>query len=89
MEEAGGRCTPYDRCQAALQFHHRDPGEKLFAISHQGLNTKPCEGPKEAASPAVCANRHAELEGGYRELAFAPGVLLARGIPGEPLRDHV
>jgi hypothetical protein len=76
VEEAGGRCAlcGYDRCQAALQFHHRDPGEKLFAISHQGLTRSLARAREEARKCIlVCANCHAELEGGYREHEFAPG----------------
>ena len=32
---AGGRCIRcgYDRCMAALDFHHRDPSTKLFQLS--------------------------------------------------------
>lgn len=35
IEYLGGRCTScgYDRCIAALDFHHRDPNEKEFEIS--------------------------------------------------------
>ena len=34
-DQAGGRCTKcgYDKCPAALDFHHRDPGTKLFQIA--------------------------------------------------------
>jgi hypothetical protein len=74
VEEAGGRCAlcGYDRCQAALQFHHRDPSEKLFAISHQGMTRSLAKAREEARKCVlVCANCHAELEGGYRELEVA------------------
>lgn len=39
VREAGGRCRlcGYDRCQAALEFHHVDRADKVFAISHEGL----------------------------------------------------
>ena len=35
VEEAGGCCQicGYDRCMAALEFHHRDPAEKSFSVS--------------------------------------------------------
>jgi hypothetical protein len=35
VEYLGGRCAAcgYDRCLAALDFHHTDPAEKDFAIS--------------------------------------------------------
>jgi hypothetical protein len=74
VEEAGGRCAlcGYDRCQAALQFHHRDPAEKAFAISHQGLTRSLARAREEARKCIlVCANCHAELEGGYRDLEGA------------------
>jgi hypothetical protein len=75
VEEAGGRCAlcGYDRCQAALQFHHRDPAEKAFAISHQGLTRSLARVREEVRKCIlVCANCHAELEGGYRDLEGAP-----------------
>jgi hypothetical protein len=71
VEEAGGRCAlcGYDRCQAALQFHHRDPGEKLFALSHQGITRSLAKAREEARKCILlCANCHAEIEGGYRDL---------------------
>jgi len=39
VAEAGGACTlcGYDRYAGALQFHHRDPAEKSFAIAGRGL----------------------------------------------------
>jgi hypothetical protein len=74
VAEAGGRCAicGYDRCQAALQFHHREPGTKSFALSHQGL-TRSIAKAREEASKCVllCANCHAEIEAGYRTLDAA------------------
>jgi hypothetical protein len=39
IDEAGGACTlcGYNRCAAALQFHHRDPATKSFALGRQGV----------------------------------------------------
>jgi hypothetical protein len=39
VAEAGGRCAlcGYDRCAAALHFHHVDPGSKQFHLSMQGV----------------------------------------------------
>jgi IS30 family transposase len=55
--------------QAALQFHHRDPGEKLFALSHQGITRSLAKAREEARKCILlCANCHAEIEGGYRDL---------------------
>ena len=69
--EAGGRCVlcGYDRCLAALQFHHVDPREKAFAVSRQGVTRSFAEARAEAAKCALlCANCHAEVEAGYTEL---------------------
>jgi hypothetical protein len=74
VAEAGGRCMVcgYDRCQAALQFHHPEPGEKVFALSHQGLTRSLAKAREEARKCVlVCANCHAEIEAGYFELDAA------------------
>jgi transposase len=69
--EAGARCMlcGYDRCDAALQFHHVDPDTKHFAISHEGV-TRALSKAREEASKCVllCANCHAEVEGGFAQL---------------------
>jgi hypothetical protein len=74
VAEAGGRCTicRYGRCQAALQFHHGEPGEKVFALSHHGLTRSLAKAREEARKcMLVCANCHAEIEAGYLELDAA------------------
>jgi hypothetical protein len=63
--EAGGRCElcGYDRCVAALQFHHLDRGTKRFALSQQGVARSIAEAREEAAKcMLLCANCHAEVE---------------------------
>ena len=65
---AGGRCLlcGYDRCMAALQFHHLDPARKSFALSSNGVTRSLAELREEAAKCIVlCANCHAEVEVGY------------------------
>jgi transposase-like protein len=73
LQEAGGRCVScgYDRYIGALQFHHLDPGEKAFALSGRGL-TRSLARIREEARKCVllCANCHAEVEGGVRTLAL-------------------
>jgi DNA-binding transcriptional ArsR family regulator len=68
VAEAGGRCRMcgYDRCVAALQFHHVDPEGKSFALSDQGM-TRGLERAREEARKCVllCANCHAEVESGH------------------------
>jgi transposase len=73
IEEAGGRCVScgYDRYLGALQFHHVDPGEKDFALSGKGLTRSLARVRKEAKKCVLlCANCHAEVEGGVRTLAL-------------------
>jgi hypothetical protein len=65
VAEAGGECQlcGYDRCNAALEFHHLDPSTKLFPLSMRGL-TKSIETCRREAAKCVllCANCHAEVE---------------------------
>jgi hypothetical protein len=61
----GGRCCAcgYDRCLAALEFHHWDPGTKVFELSRGNL-LKPWPGVVAEADKCdlYCANCHRELE---------------------------
>lgn len=71
LREAGGRCVicGYDRCAAALHFHHLDPKTKQFAIAQHGLGRSIETLRAEAAKCAlVCSNCHAEVETGLAEL---------------------
>jgi transposase len=73
MEEAGGRCAlcGYDRWVGALHFHHLEPGEKTFAISQEGAYRSLARARAEAQKCALlCANCHAEVEGGVRTLSL-------------------
>jgi hypothetical protein len=74
VAEAGGRCRMcgYDRCIAALQFHHLDPYGKSFALSDQGV-TRGIDKAREEARKCVllCANCHAEVEAGHLLLKSA------------------
>jgi hypothetical protein len=72
VDEAGGACQlcGYDRCIAALEFHHRDPAEKSFSLSHRGVARSLAKARAEAAKCILlCANCHAEVEAGMRSLA--------------------
>ena len=75
VREAGGSCRVcgYDRCVAALQFHHLDPNEKRFGLASEGF-TRSIDSAREEASKCVllCANCHAEVEAGVRCLEEAP-----------------
>jgi transposase len=71
VEEAGGRCVVcgYDRHVGALQFHHIDPSAKAFALSRAGWTRSLVSARREAEKCAlVCANCHAEIEGGVANL---------------------
>jgi hypothetical protein len=73
IDEAGGRCARcgYDRCLGALHFHHLDPQGKSFAISRKG-HTIAIDKLREEAEKCVilCANCHAEIEHGGRDLTL-------------------
>jgi transposase-like protein len=67
VEEAGGACClcGYDRYPGALEFHHVDPADKSFAIADRGVARSIERARAEARKCIlVCANCHAELEGG-------------------------
>jgi len=71
VREAGGQCIlcGYDRCVAALEFHHVDPSQKSFGLSVRGI-TRSIEKLRREASKCVllCATCHAEVEAGFTEL---------------------
>lgn len=86
VAEAGGACVAcgYSRAQAALQFHHRDPTTKAFAIAAQGVTRSLARAREEAAKCVLlCANCHAEVEAGVRQLpSGAPQAADAAPDPG-------
>lgn len=69
--EAGGACQlcGYRRCLAALEFHHVDPTDKRFSLSHRGVARSLERARAEAKKCALlCANCHAEIEAGIATL---------------------
>jgi Homeodomain-like domain len=77
VEEAGGACRicGYDRFPAALQFHHVDPAQKAFSLSHRGVTIALDAARAEAAKCVLlCANCHAEVEGGFAVVREAPTI---------------
>lgn len=64
IEYLGGKCETcgYDKCVAALEFHHKDPKEKDFAIGVKGY-TRGWETVKRELNKCilVCSNCHREL----------------------------
>lgn len=76
VAEAGGRCAScgYDRTPAALQFHHVDPATKSFSISGTGVTRSLARARAEAAKCILlCANCHAEVEVGIRQVVLPRG----------------
>jgi 5-methylcytosine-specific restriction endonuclease McrA len=71
VAEAGGHCAVcgYDRYHGALQFHHLDPTQKSFHIARGGITRAVAKSREEAKKCVLlCANCHAEVEGGIASL---------------------
>jgi hypothetical protein len=71
IAEGGGACAlcGYDRCAAALQFHHVDPATKSFTLSREGVTRSLARAREEARKCVLlCAHCHAEVEGGFAQL---------------------
>jgi hypothetical protein len=62
VEYKGGKCSrcPYNKCLAALQFHHLDPKKKDFKIGGR-LNSWAKLRPELEKTILLCANCHIEL----------------------------
>jgi transposase-like protein len=76
VEEAGGACRlcGYDRCIAALEFHHVDPATKRFSLSLKGVARAFATVREEAAKCVLlCSNCHAEVEAGVAMLSATDG----------------
>ncbi len=83
VAEAGGRCWQcgYDKCLAALAFHHLDPAEKSFGIAQRGRTKAMAELRGEVRKCALlCANCHAEIEAGYAVLTVKYGPPVQFGL---------
>ena len=66
IEYKGKKCEicGYDKCEGALQFHHKDPSLKEFTLSHINLNNTNFSLQKILQEidkcELLCANCHAE-----------------------------
>lgn len=71
VEEAGGKCIicGYNKCVAALHFHHKDPSGKDFNLALKG-ETRSIDSMREEASKCilVCANCHSEIHAGVTNI---------------------
>lgn len=58
----GGKCSKcgYDKCEEALEFHHKDPTQKDFAIGGSPLSRKKIFNEAKKCI-LLCANCHREL----------------------------
>jgi len=67
IEYKGGKCMlcGYDRCNAALEFHHLDKTTKSFGLSRNGV-IRSWESIRTELDKCVlvCANCHREVETG-------------------------
>jgi hypothetical protein len=61
----GGRCSAcgYNRCDAALSFHHQNPSQKRFSLDLRGLSNRTWDSILVEAKKCVllCLNCHAEV----------------------------
>ena len=71
VEEAGGRCRlcGYDRCLAALEFHHLDPDAKEFGVSQRGARSIERLRAEVRKCILLCSNCHAEVESGFSSIS--------------------
>lgn len=63
VKRKGGKCERcgYNKCLAALNFHHKDPTQKEFGLSANGINRSWENYLKEVEKcELLCANCHAE-----------------------------
>ena len=71
IDYKGGKCEicGYNKCNSALEFHHKDPNEKDFGIAFKGY-TRPLEVCKKEADKCilVCANCHREIHNGLTKI---------------------
>jgi hypothetical protein len=72
VSEAGGACRlcGYDRCAAALEFHHLDRSSKRFGVAQAGMG-RSIERLRAEARKCIllCSNCHAEVESGVSSIS--------------------
>mgnify|MGYP003534316966 CR=1 FL=1 len=68
-KKCGCSICGYSKCIAALEFHHVNPSEKLFAISkaHSGYSLEEILKELEKCI-LVCSNCHKEIHAGFIKL---------------------
>ena len=70
LQYKGGKCERcgYDKCKAALDFHHLDPSTKRFNISSSMSRKMPETIAEADKCILICSNCHRELHYNEREL---------------------
>jgi len=70
VELLGGACAlcGYNRCMAALTFHHRDPEKKDFIIAHAYNRSWETVAAELLKCVLLCQNCHAEVHDGIAVL---------------------
>lgn len=60
----GGKChiCGYDKCEAALEFHHCNPSEKLYALSNGNCRSFLADLLEVQKCVLLCSNCHREIE---------------------------
>ena len=71
VEYKGGKCVEcgYSKCARAMDFHHLDPAEKEFTISHHWNRAWKTLRVELDKCVLLCCRCHAELEAGILTLA--------------------
>ena len=66
LDERGAKCERcgYDRCRAALDWHHRDPSQKSFQINDGQTRSLARMRAEVAKCDLLCANCHREEHAG-------------------------
>lgn len=84
LDLKGGKCIQcnYSRCNAALEFHHRDPSQKKFLLTSTNLNRYSWEEVLEELDKCdlLCANCHREEEYKQYEFKYQEYIKLAQRI---------
>jgi transposase-like protein len=80
--EAGGRCRlcGYDRCTAALQFHHLDPAAKEFGLAQRGARSLVKLRAESEKCVLLCSNCHAEVEAGFTVLPSSWSIVVSDDV---------
>lgn len=88
IEYKGNKCVlcGYNKCNAALEFHHLDRKTKAFGLSRNGV-TRSWDSIRKELDKCilVCANCHREVEANFRAI---PAELATLGTPSDTAQSH-